>query len=132
MVRIQDLLDDKCLDCNRPRETRDHLNRCPEAGCTLLFRNSVADLTRWMNDHSRTNSELAYWIEKYLIFRGTQSFTFLVLVGGGGSLQLLAMAASQGLIGWIEVLHGKVSKDIGHIQEVHCTLSPCRIRVQTE
>jgi hypothetical protein len=36
-------------------------------------------------------------------------------------------AASQDLIGWTEFLHGKVSKEIGRIQQVHCALSPCRI-----
>jgi hypothetical protein len=71
MACIHDLLDDKCPNCNRPRETSNHLNRCPEAGRTLLFRNSEADLTRWMKDHNRTNAELAYWIEKYLILWGT-------------------------------------------------------------
>jgi hypothetical protein len=100
MASIQDLLDDKCPNCNRPRQTSNHLNWCPEAGRTLLFHDSVVDLTRWMNNHNRTNAELAYWIENYLIFWGTQLFTSLVLAGGGGSPQLLAVAASQDLIGW--------------------------------
>jgi hypothetical protein len=107
MVRIQDLLDDKCPNCNWPRETSNFLNQCPEAGCTLLFHNSVANLTRWMNNHIRTNAELAYWIIKYLIFWDTWSFTFLVLAGGGGSPQLLDVAARQDLIGWMELLHGE-------------------------
>jgi hypothetical protein len=80
-----------------------------------------------MNDYNWTEAELAYWIGKYLIFQGTWSFTSLVLTGGGGSPQILAAAASQDIIGWTEFLHGKVSTDIGHIQEVHCALSPCRI-----
>jgi hypothetical protein len=127
MVHTQELLDDKYPNCNRPRETSYHLNRCPKAGRTLLLHNSVANLTRWMNNHNCTNTELANWIEKYLIFWGTWSFTSLVLAGGGSSPQLLDAAASQDLIGWMEFLHGKVSKDIGRIQEVHCALSPCRI-----
>jgi hypothetical protein len=32
MKHIQDLLDNKCPNCNHPRKTSDHLNRCPEAG----------------------------------------------------------------------------------------------------
>ena len=54
MARIQDRLDNKCPNCNQPRETSDHLNQCPEAGCTLLFRNNVANLTSWMNNYNRT------------------------------------------------------------------------------
>jgi hypothetical protein len=87
----------------------------------------VAALTGWMNNHNQTDAELAYWIEKYLIFGGPWSFTSLVNASGGGSPQILTAAASQDLIGWMEFPHGKVSKEIGPIQEVHCTLSPCRI-----
>jgi hypothetical protein len=127
MARTQDLLDNNCPNCNHPRETSNHLNWCPEAGQTLLFRDSVATLTKWMNDFNQTDAELAYWIEKYLIFWGTWSFVSLVMAGGSGSPQLLTAAASQDLIGWTEFLHGKVSTNIGHIQNVHCALSPCRI-----
>ncbi len=99
MKRIQDLLNNKCPSFNHPRETSDHLDRCPEAGQTLLFQDSMATLTGWMNNHNQTDAELAYWIEKYLIFRGTWSFTSLVNAGGGGSSQILTAAASQDLIG---------------------------------
>ena len=47
--------------------------------------------------------------------------------GGGGSTVLLKAAASQDLIGWTEFLHGKISIDIEKIQDLHCTLSSCRI-----
>jgi hypothetical protein len=81
----------------------------------------------WMNDFHQTDAELACWIEKYLIFQGTWSFTSLVMASGGGSLQLLTAAASQDLIGGTEFLPRKVSIYIEHIQNVHCALSPCRI-----
>ncbi len=80
MKRIQDLLDNKCPNCNHPRETSDHL---PKARQTLLFQDSMATLTGWMNNHNQTDAELAYWIEKYLIFWGTWSLTSLVNAGGG-------------------------------------------------
>jgi hypothetical protein len=48
-----------------------------------------------MNNHNQTDAELAYWIEKYLIFRGTWSFTSFVNAGGGGSSQILTAAVSQ-------------------------------------
>ena len=40
---------------------------------------------------------------------------------------LIKAAASQDLIGRTEFLHGKISIDIETIQDLHCTLSPCRI-----
>jgi hypothetical protein len=127
MARIQDILDDKCPNCLRPRETNDHLNRCPEAGRTLLFKESIASIVAWMHQNNRTDAELAYWLEKYLIYRGTRSLTSLITKGGGGSPGLIKAAASQDLIGWTEFLHGKISINIETIQDLHCTLSPCRI-----
>ena len=127
MARIQDILDDKCPNCLRPRETNDHLNRCPDAVRTLLFKESIASIVAWMHQNNRTDAELAYWLEKYLIYRGTRSLTSLIAKGGGGSPGLIKAAASQDLIGWTEFLHGKISIDIETIQDLHCTLRPCRI-----
>ncbi len=100
MARMQDLLDNKCPNCKQPRETSEHLNRCPDVGRTLLFRDSVASIIKWMHDYNRTDTELAYWLEKYLLFRGMRSLTTLIMVGGGGLLLLMIAAASQDLIGW--------------------------------
>jgi hypothetical protein len=102
-----------------------HLNRCLDQGRTLLFRESVASLVNWMHEHNRTDAELAYWIEKYLIFRGTRTLTHLVR--DQGSNQIRDAAASQDEIGWVEFLHGKVSVAIVKIQEIHCKLSDCRM-----
>ena len=71
MARIQDILDNKCPNCLRPRETNDHLNRYPDAGCTLLLKESIASIVMWMHQNNSTDAELAYWLEKYLIYRGT-------------------------------------------------------------
>jgi hypothetical protein len=64
LARIQDILDDKCPNCGQARETSIHLNRCPDNGRTLLFKESVTNLSTWMHQHNRTDPELAYWIEK--------------------------------------------------------------------
>jgi hypothetical protein len=127
MPRVQGLLDDKCLNCMQSKEKSAHLNWCPEAGRTLLFRESVAALVSWMNDFNCTDAELAYWIENYLLFCGTRSFTSLVTVGGGGFFKIMTAAASQDLIGWIEFLHGKIFVNIEATQQVHWVLSPCQI-----
>jgi hypothetical protein len=68
MAQIQGLLDDNCPNCRHPKETNDHLNHCPDPGRTLLFRDGVAKISRWMYEQSRTDAELAYWVGKYLIF----------------------------------------------------------------
>ncbi len=125
MARIQDILDSKCPNCKQEQEKSHYLNRCPDQGRTLLFKESIASLVDWMHGHNRTNAELAYWLEKYLIFRGTRTLTHLVR--DQGSNQIREAAASQDEIGWLEFLHGKVSVTIAEIQEIHCKLSDCRM-----
>jgi hypothetical protein len=93
----------------------------------LLFKDSIASIVTWMHQHNRTDAKLAYWLEKYLIYRGTRSLTSLIARGGEGLPSLMKAAASQDHIGWTEFLHGKISIDIEAIQQLHCTLSPCRI-----
>jgi hypothetical protein len=66
-----------------------------------------------MHDFNRTDAELAYWLEKYLIYRGTRSLTDSInhdrwrgLVADNKS------ASSQDLIGWTKFLHGKIAVNI--------------------
>jgi hypothetical protein len=65
-------------NCKQEQEKSHHLNRCPDHGRTFLFRESIANLVNWMHKHNHTDAELAYWIEKYLIFCSTCTLTHLV------------------------------------------------------
>jgi hypothetical protein len=128
LARIQDIRDDRFPNCDQGRETSTHLNCCPDHERTMLFKEGVAKLSTWMCQNNHTDPELAYWIEKYLLFRGTRSFASLVVEGGFGSLDVRVAAAGQDLIGWTEFLHGKVSVEIASIQQLHCMSSPsCRL-----
>ncbi len=125
---IQDILDDRCPNCGQGRETSTHLNRCPDHGRTMLFKEGAAKLSTWMRQNDHTDPELVYWIEKYLLFHGTRSFASLVTEGGFGSLDVRVAAVGQDLIRWTEFLHGKVSIEIASIQQLHCMSSPsCRL-----
>jgi hypothetical protein len=127
MSRIQDLLDDKCPNCLQPQETSQHLNRCTDQGCTLLFKDSISNLVMWMHEHDWTDPELAFWIKKHLLFQGTRSFSSLVDARGPATSLVSTAAANQDLIGWVEFLHGKVSVEFRTIQDIHCALSSCRM-----
>jgi hypothetical protein len=127
MSRIQDLLDYKCPNCLQPQETSQHLNRFPDQGGTLLFKDSISNLVIWMHDHNRTDPELAFWIKKYLLFCSTRSFSSLVEEGGPATPLVSTAASSQDLIGWVEFLHGRISVEFRTIQDIHCTLSSCRM-----
>jgi hypothetical protein len=78
-----------------------------------------------MHKYNRTDAELAYWIEKHLIFCGTHTLSYLVQ--DQGSNQTREAAASQDVIGWVEFLHGKVSVAIVKIQKIPCKLSSCQM-----
>jgi hypothetical protein len=125
MAHIQDILEDKCPNRLQPQETSQHLNRCPDQGCTLLFKDNISMLSTWMHENDRTDPELAYWIEKYLLFQVTRSFSTLVESGGPAPPHIRAAAASQDLCGWVEFLHEKVSVEFWTIQDTHCALSSC-------
>ncbi len=127
MSRIQDLLEDKCPNCLQPQETSQHLNRCPDQGCTLLLKDSISNLVTWMHNHNQMDPELAFWIKKYLLFHGTRSFSSLVEEGGPATPLVSTAAASQDLIGWVEFLHGEVSVEFRTIQDIHCALSSCQM-----
>ncbi len=98
-----------------------HLNRYLDQGGTLLFKEGIASLVIWILENSRTDAELAYWLEKFLIFHGTRAISHLVW--DQGSTQLREAVVSQDEIGWVEPLHGKVSIKIAKIQDIHCKLS---------
>ena len=123
MGRIQGLLDNKCPNCQRVVETSQHLSVCPDEGRTQLLRESVELLDKWLNQGNRTDPELAYWMPKYLLFRGQKKFSDM----GAMSSALRRAAASIDAIGWVEMLHGKVSVEIAAIQEHHCAVAPCRM-----
>jgi hypothetical protein len=86
----------------------------------MLFKEGVAKLSTWMRQNDHTDPELAYWIEKYLFFRGTRSFASLVTEDSFGSLGVRVAAVGQDMIGWTEFLHGKVFIEIASIQKLHC------------
>ena len=128
LAHIQDILDDRCPNCSQGPERSLHLNRCPNHGCTMLFKESVAKLGTWMNQNDCTDLELVYWIEKYLLFHGTRSFTALVAKDGFALIDIRVAAVGHDLIGWTEFLHGKVTVEIASIQNLHCMSSPsCRL-----
>jgi hypothetical protein len=56
-----------------------------------------------------------------------RSFSSLVDAGGPATSLVSTVAASQDLIGRVEFLHRKVSVEFRTIQDIHCTLSSCRM-----
>ena len=74
-----------------------------------------------METGNQTDPEIAYWVPKFLLLRGSTRFGSL----GAMSTAMQRLANSQDEIGWREMLEGMVSKEFREIQTAHCMLAPC-------
>ena len=101
-------------------EKAEHLNRCPNAERTRLLEEGVKKLEEWMQQYNRTNSKIAYWLPKYIFFRGSRSLESL----GPMSKTMKEIAKSQDRVGWREVMEGEISRKIVEAQHLHCAISP--------
>ena len=125
-ARIQDILNDQCPNCGKQGEDNKHLNRCTNPGRVQLFRDGVRHLCKWMAKRNQTNPELIFWVREYLLHRGQVRMTNLTTLRRM-STAFSEVAQSQDGIGWVEFLHGKVSKKFRKIQDAHCILSGSHI-----
>ena len=96
----------------------------PAIGCSLRGRNSWRIACIYQD--GRTDRELANWLIKYILFRGTRPMASL----GPMSNTMHRAAISQDAIRWREFMEGKVSKDIAAICDSGCTL--CHITLPHE
>ena len=86
--------DVSCPNCGM-KETAAHLCVCPNEDRTRLLKEMVEDFEKWMTKNDATNREIAYWVPKYILFRGTKKFEDL----GPMSVHMKAIAHSQDIIG---------------------------------
>ena len=122
MARVHASRENRCPNCGLV-ERAAHLNVCPSVVRTRLLTEGTELLENWLYQDGRTDGELAYWLIKYILFRGTQPMASL----GPMSSTMHRAALSQDAIGWREFMEGKVSKEIAAIQDAHCATSPCRM-----
>ena len=84
-----------CPNCGE-KETAAHLCVCPCEDRTRLLTEMTDDLEKWMAKGDKTNPEIAYWVPKYILFRGTKRFEDM----GYMSPMMRELARSQDKIGW--------------------------------
>jgi len=116
MARIQGLDDDRCPNCLMGPERSTHLNCCPDEGRSLLFIEAVNELENWMIKHDKTDKELRYWLCKYLLFRGERTMCSL----GSMTPALTTVAEDIDLIGWHDMLHGRLPTSLTQFQQSYC------------
>ena len=123
MKRCKATDDDRCPSCWSRKERARHLCECPSDSRTQLFLDNVAELDGWLSLNDNTDSELAYWLVKYIQGRGRLKFAEL----GPLSQNLLEAAVSQDRIGWRNMMEGRISKEFYGIQCLHLSKSHSRI-----
>ena len=115
--------DDRCPSCWFRKERAEHLCKCPSDSRTKLFLENVAELDSWLLNNNNTDSELAYWLIKYIQGRGSLKFADL----GTLTPDLLQAAHNQDMIGWRNMMEGRVSRLFYGIQCLHLANSHSRI-----
>ena len=115
--------DDRCPSCWFRKERAEHLCKCPSDSRTKLFLDNVAELDSWLLTNNNTDSELAYWLIKYIQGRGSLKFAEL----GSLTPDLLQAALNQDIIGWRNMMEGRVSQQFYGIQCRHLANTHSRI-----
>jgi hypothetical protein len=121
MSRILGTTDDRCPNCLVSPEKSFHLNKCHDLGRTKLFETDVEELRIWMADN--TDLELRYWITHYLLLRGERTMSSL----GDMSPWMEEIAYDFDLIGWEDILHGRLPRSLHTHQIAHCRLRNIRL-----
>lgn len=84
----------------------------------------VDDQENWMNKNNATNREIAHWVSKYILFRGTRKFENMGMM----SAHMKEIAQSQDKIGWRNFMEGRISKKFYllqlQLQRHHLALMP--------
>ena len=123
MVRCNQSDDDHCPNCMARQERAKHLCICPSESRTSLLLDNVSELESWMAHNNNTDPELAYWLPKYILGRGSLTFATL----GPMSDAMLTIAISQDKIGWRNMMEGRVTKELYAVQRLHLATSDSRI-----
>ncbi len=105
--------DDRCPSCWKRKEGANHLCRCPSQVRTQLFLDNVTELEQWLSADDKTCPELAYWTIKFILGRGALTFAELSAM----SMEVQEVAASQDMIGWRNLMEGRVSIRFYSVQQ---------------
>ena len=76
-----------------------------------------------MEQNSCTNSELTYWLAKYILIQETKTFAKIRPI----SLSMMQVAKCQDIIGWKLFLEVRITKEICLLQNFHWVASPFRM-----
>lgn len=126
MARNLGFSDDRCPNCLLGPERSSHLNLCLDDGRSLLFNEEIIDLEDWMIKNEKTDRELRYWLIAYLRFRGERTMSSL----GVMSPALQEVSNDIDMIGWTDLLHGRIPISLRAYQQSYCASINSRMNGQ--
>jgi hypothetical protein len=110
--------DKRCPICGH-RETAAHLLICPNEDRNQLLIENTDKLGKWLERDNITDSELLYWISKYILMRGNKSFAEM----GEMLPHMKVLAVSQDVIGYCNFMEGYILTHFYKIQNFHLAMS---------
>ena len=116
--------DNLCPDCGT-EETAAHLMVCPGHSRTLLLKQEVEDLERWMRNNN-TDSAIAFWIPKCILLRNTRALSYFPNLPD----KLKLFAAEQYAIGWREFTEERISGALIEVQRSHMNATGGRVTLR--
>lgn len=81
----------------------------------MLLKQDAESLGAWLYENDNTHCEIAYWVPKYILCRGSVKFAEL----GRMSAEMLQAAEAQDLIGWRNFMEGRITTEFGKMQQLH-------------
>ena len=96
---------------------------CPDGDRSRLLREQTNNLEEWLEKDDNTDPEIAYWIPKYILTRGTKAFAVM----GEMSVTMLRIARSQDKIGWRRFTKGCVSREFHRRQSFYLQMSNSKL-----
>ena len=107
-----------CPNCGC-EEKAEHLCVCMDDDRTRSLNEMTDSLSCWLSKGDKTDAELAYYIPKYVLARGTIRFQDLGMM----SPEVRLLAEEQDLIGWQNFIDGRISRKFGEVQSKYLAVT---------
>ena len=97
----------------------------PSPSRTLLLKQEVDELERWMDDND-TENKIVSWIPKFILLRNTRALSFITNLPE----KLKLFAAEQYAIGWRDFTEGLIGRALINVQREHLNAAGGKMNIR--
>jgi hypothetical protein len=126
LSKIDDSVANTCPCCGRDDEPTTHLTRCPDPGRQLAFSQSVTTLSSWMEE-THVDADMITCLRTYLRSAGKGSMVEIAK----GYPHLHEWANEQDILGWDNLLEGRIGSTMMAIQRERLLSAGSRLHIDT-